>query len=82
MKYPIYSYKDQKVGFMPIQCDQSDQTAIRGFAYAINAKEGMMNFAPKDFDLYKVGVFDCETGAIEPCVPVLLASGGSVYGAD
>lgn len=82
MKYPIYTYRDLKVGFMPVQCDQSDQSAIRGFSYAINGQTGMMNFAPKDFDLYKVGEFDTETGVIEPCVPTLLVSGASVFGVD
>lgn len=82
MKYPIYSYRDSKVGFMPPQCDQSDASAIRGFAYAINGNNGMMNYAPKDFDLFKVGEFDTDTGSIIACVPVQIASGASVYGVN
>lgn len=82
MKYPVYSYRDQKVGFMPPQCDQSDQSAVRGFSYAINGNNGMMHFSPKDFDLYKVGEFDTDNGTIEPCTPVLIASGSSVFGVD
>lgn len=80
MKYPLYSYRDVKVGFMPPQADQSDQSAIRGFSYAINGNNGMMNFAPKDFDLYKVGEFDTETGEVKPCVPELIVSGVNVFG--
>lgn len=80
MKYPLFSYRDVMVGFMPPQADQSEQTAIRGFSYAINNKEGLMNFSPKDYDLYKVGVFDTESGTIEPCTPVLIVAGTSVYG--
>ena len=80
MKYPMYSYRDVKVGFGSPICDMSDQSAVRGFAYAINNKDGMMNFSPKDFDLYKVGMFDTEKGVIVPeKVPVLVVSGMSVF---
>ena len=82
MKYPLYSYRDIKIGFMPPQADTSDQTAIRGFSYAVNTKEGLMNFSPKDFDLYKVGEFDTETGQITGMMPELIVSGTSVFGVD
>ena len=78
MKYPMYSYRDVKVGFMPPQCDQSDQSAIRGFAFAINGNNGMMNFAPQDFDLYKVGEFDTDKGTVKQITPVLIVSGINV----
>ena len=77
MKYPMFCYRDNKVGFMMPQCDQSDQSAIRGFAFAVNNHDGMMNFAPQDFDLYKIGEFDTDTGKVNPCTPVLIISGVS-----
>lgn len=81
MKYPVFSYRDTKVGFMPAQCDQTEQAAIRGFAYAVNGNDGIMNFSPKDFDLYKVAEFDTETGVMTGFdVPVLVASGESMIG--
>lgn len=81
MIYPVYSYRDSKVGFMPPQCDQTEQAAVRGFAYAINGNDGIMNFSPKDFDLYKVGEFNTETGVLSGlAVPVLVTSGDSVIG--
>lgn len=81
MKYPIISYRDKKVGFSPPQCEQSETAAIRGFAYAINSRDGMMNFAPNDYELYKIGSFDTDTGLIVPeSIPVLLVSGSSVFG--
>lgn len=81
MKYPIYTYRDTKVGFLMPQCDQNDGTAIRGFSYAVNNNEGMMNFSPKDFDLYKIGEFDTDTGVIIPeATPILVCSGSSVIG--
>lgn len=79
MKYPMYSYRDSKVGFMPPQCDQSDAAAIRGFSYAVNGNNGMMGFAPQDFDLYKVGEFDTDKGTIKIMTPVLVVSGMSVF---
>lgn len=82
MKYGIYCYRDIKVGFMPPQCDQNDQTAIRGFAYAIN-NNNVMNFSPKDYDLYKVGEFDVDKGVINALkVPVLIASGVNVINGE
>lgn len=67
---------------MPIQCDQNDQTAIRGFAYAIN-NNNVMNFSPKDYDLYKVGEFDVDKGVINALkVPVLIASGVNVINGE
>lgn len=80
MKYPIYSYRDTKAGFGNPVCDMSDQTAIRGFSFAINNRDGLMNYAPKDFDLYKIGTFDTEKGVITPeQIPILVVSGSSVY---
>lgn len=79
MKYGIYSYRDVKCGFMPPQCDQNDAAAIRGFSYAVN-NNNLMNFAPKDYDLFKIGEFDVEKGIIVPLeVPLILASGYTVY---
>ena len=81
MIYPVYSYRDNKYTFAAPMIDQNDETAIRGFAYAINNREGIMNFAPSDFDLYKIALFDSEKGTMEPIVPIqLVVSGGSVVG--
>lgn len=82
MKYPMYSYRDTKVGFMPPQCDQNDLTAKRGFAFAVNNNKGVMNFAPKDYDLYKVGFFDTNSGEVISQVPELICSGSQVYGVE
>lgn len=83
MKYPIYCIRDQKVGFQPqLLLEQSDQAAIRGFSYAINGNDGLMNYSPSDFDLFKVGEFDNEKGELIPCVPENIVSGVSVYGVN
>ena len=63
------------------QCDQNESTAVRGFAYAINNGEGIMNYSPSDFELYEIGLFDCESGQLIPNdMPKFIVSGSSVVG--
>lgn len=82
MLYPVFSYRDNKAWFGQPVIDNNDESAIRGFAYAINNRDGIMNFSPSDFDLYKIGIFDSEKGTIEPINPIqLVVSGSSVVGA-
>lgn len=83
MKYGIYSVRDNKVGFGAPFVDISDQTAIRGFAFAVNQKVEVMSFAPQDYDLYRVGSFDTEKGEVVPeNVPQFIASGTSLITND
>lgn len=84
MKYPIYAVRDVHVGFNQPMTDLNDNCAQRNFAYAINNPgNGVMNFSPKDYDLYKIGEFDTESGFIVPeAVPVLIVTGQSVYGSE
>ena len=82
MKYPVYSIRDVKVGFMAPRVEQSDQTMIRAFSYELNARDGIMNFAPKDFDLYKIAEFEQESGSLISCTPTLIVNGQSVYGVN
>ena len=84
MKYPVYSVRDVYVGFNQPMTDINDQTAIRSFTYAINnPANDVMHFQPKDYDLYKLGTFDTDTGRLDPePVPVLIVSGMSVFGSE
>lgn len=76
MKYPVYSYRDRLVGFGTPVLDQSDASAIRGFAYAVSNREGIMNFSPADYELYKCGEFDTDTGRLIPKdIPELVCTG-------
>lgn len=80
MKYPLYCVRDNKVGFQPqILVEQNDASAIRGFSFAIDNPQGIMNYSPADFDLFKIGDFDVDTGKIESCVPENVCSGYSVF---
>lgn len=80
MKYPIFSYRDNKVGFLSPFVDQNEESAIRGFSFALNSNDGVMGFAPADFDLYCLGYFDSEKGTIDSNLPNLVVSGSSVVG--
>ena len=84
MKYPFYAIRDVHVGFNQPMTDINDNTAIRNFSYAINNPgNGVMNFQPKDYDLYRIGEFDTDSGLLIPePVPVLVVSGLSVYGSE
>lgn len=80
MIFPIYSIKDSKVGFTPPTVDQNDGSAIRNFAYAIN-NGGIMNYSPNDFDLYKIGEFNDESGIVNSFKPPeFIVAGISVFG--
>lgn len=79
MKYPIYAIRDVKVGFTAPTIDQNDASSVRNFAYAVN-NGGIMNYSPSDFSLYRIGVFDDESGTIENQEPEFICSGSSVYG--
>lgn len=81
MKFPVYSIRDIHVGFMAPRVESNDYTARRSFAFEINNRDGIMNFSAKDFDLYKIGEFEQETGKFEPCIPELVVSGINVLGA-
>ena len=76
----MFSIRDTKTGFTPPTCDQSEQSAIRGFGFAVNNREGVMNYAPKDFDLFKVGEFDSDTGEIVSCMPEFIVNATSLIG--
>lgn len=81
MKRTLYCIRDNLSGFGTPVFDVSDQTAKRNFSYAIN-NNAELNFCPSDFDLYKVGTFDSETGLFSPTesgLPELVVKGSSVF---
>ena len=82
MKYSLYSIRDLKVGYSIPQADQNDATAMRGFAFAVNNEESIMNFEPKDYQLFKIGEFDVDTGKLKPITPVLICEGLDVFGVE
>lgn len=78
MTYGLYAILDHKTGFLPVQVDQNDASAARNFAHAIMQTGSILNTHAEDYELYKLGDYDTETGTII-CLPVkeLVAEGYS-----
>lgn len=57
----------------------SDGSAVRGFVDEVNRedKQSLLFNHPDDFQLFKIGVFDDETGKVELQDAVMLLSGAS-----
>lgn len=83
MNYLVYSIRDKHMGFTQPLLYMKEELAIRGFANSINnAPVGSdLGFAPGDFDLYKLGSFDIDSGMFECGIPEFIVSGSSVVGA-
>lgn len=69
MKYPIYSIRDAKVGFMTPTIDANDASAARNFEHAVLNSASLMNSHPGDYALYRIGEFDSDSGAVTGCMP-------------
>lgn len=81
MKYPVYSIRDKirnKFG-VDLMVQDNDQAALRTFSYIINNPNGLPSFSPSDYDLFKIGSFDCESGQFESILPEFVVNGGSVF---
>jgi hypothetical protein len=69
MKFSIYSVRDKLSGYMNISLEKGDAIATRSFTTLVNTPDTVLFANPGDYDLYKVGEFDSESGTIESCVP-------------
>jgi hypothetical protein len=77
MKMQIISVRDIKVGQYqrPIACE-SKGVAIRAFMDACApGNPSDISKHPRDFELWKVGEFDSETGTLTGCTPEHITSG-------
>lgn len=74
MKYPMFSIRDKaSATYMPPACELNEQTAVRNFGQAVN--EGGLKFQCEDFDLYKVGFWDDQSGEFETMTPIFVVNG-------
>lgn len=67
MQLKIYSIRDAKAGIFnkPFYAI-THADAERSFTKLSNDKQSMVGEFPEDFDLYYVGIYDDNTGKIEP----------------
>lgn len=81
MKYPVFCVRDVKVGFdTRFLVEANEDAAKRGFSMAINTGGSMLNYQPSDYELYRLGDFDVESGRfIALDVPEFVVGGMDVY---
>lgn len=79
MKFGVYSIRDSKTGFMAPTVEVNDQVALRNFSHAIMQSESILFTHAGDFELFKVGEFDSDTGYVDAIVPIVhIAAGGAI----
>lgn len=70
MKYIAYSLRDKVSGeFRDLTLNVSDDVAKRDLSYVVN-NDTRFQFMSKDFELYKLGIFDTKTGVFEQFNPI------------
>ena len=75
MKHGIYTVRDEpSEAFMALQLHQFDDLAIRAFDFAMSTND-LMKFRPEDFSLWYLGVYDDQTGLIDPASPKVIKRG-------
>lgn len=77
MKYEVYCMKDLKVGYLTPTFDVNEMVAIRNFSYAVN-NNGLIGQNINDFELYRIGYFDSDSGLFSDCDPKFIVSAISV----
>lgn len=78
MKISVYSIRDEKVGFLNPTFEQNDEVAMRNFVHAVQNSDTILKSHKSDFKLYKIGVFDTNTGDIQSIVPDLIIGGDEI----
>lgn len=75
----IYAMRDELTGFLTPTFEQNDKVAMRNFEFALTRKDTLLFARAKDFDLFKVGLFDSDNAKItEINPPTLLLQGVSL----
>lgn len=80
MTRPLYAVKDIKIGFSDPVCLHSDAEAVRQFGFFlkdVNTHPENYFVPARDFQMWRIGFFDLDTGYITCDQPVLLADGAS-----
>lgn len=71
MKYNLYSVKDVRVGFDGPQLAINDGAALRNFADMVANDKSYISKHPEDYQLFKIGEIELNTGDITPEVKFL-----------
>lgn len=79
MTYGIYAIKDLKSGYLAPMTDLNDATAMRNFQNALCKKDEVMYTHGTDFELYKIGEYETDSGQITPVEKAFLLAGKDHY---
>lgn len=86
MIYSMYSIRDSLVGFMTPVLEANDPVAVRNFSMAcdnMKRDQSVMAWRSSDFALYRIAMFNTETGELRPLVPPeLVCNGDSISRGD
>lgn len=66
MVYGLYAMRDIKIGFLSPTVDVNDATAVRNFDTMIRKSSDVLHFHKEDFELYKIGSYDTDSGIVTP----------------
>lgn len=81
MTYDIYSVRDHYSIFGSPFCHNNQNTAKRYFARLINNSNGDISFSPGDYDLYRIGRFDEQSGMVYVVSPIeFICNGADLIG--
>lgn len=79
MNYMLISIRDRAIdAFQPIANVRAEGEALRVFRDLIANPQSQQHAHADDYDLYHVGNFNDQTGAIEPVQPRKIADGKSI----
>lgn len=73
MKVGFYCVKDDFLGFQTPFCSMSDEAAIRDFDMMVSKEGTIFNIHRENFNLYRLGTFDSESGEVENKSEFLIA---------
>lgn len=83
MIYPLYSIRDIKGDYFSPRIEQNEPSAIRFFAFTVNTPGTTIHSFPEDYQLFRVGDFDSETGRLLPLANAeFVVSGPAVFDKD
>lgn len=81
MTYDIYTLRDHYSVFGTPFCHANENTAKRYFARLIHNSDGDIAFSPGDYDLYRIGTFNDESGLVHVVgLPEFVCNGSDLIG--
>lgn len=69
----VYSIRDACVGFGHPFVQPNDEVALRTLRSLLSDPASEFSHSPKDYSIWKVGLFDTDTGAIDSVIPDMLS---------